>query len=145
MPRLIRSASLTNFAEVARKVGLDPARMLSKFGLPQRCLQDPELDVPIDKVRQLLEVSAERSNVEAFGLLMAETRQLSNLGPVGLLVREQPTARLAIEAFATAHKDMPGAEMWILGSGPEREASSNGMAKRCSPESTARIRTGSNS
>jgi AraC-like DNA-binding protein len=31
---------------------------------------------------------------------MAETRQLSNLGPVGLLVREQPTLRLAVEALA---------------------------------------------
>jgi glycosyltransferase involved in cell wall biosynthesis len=26
---------------------------------------------------------------------------------------------IALEAFALAHKDMPGAELWILGSGPE--------------------------
>jgi hypothetical protein len=39
-------------------------------------------------VRRLLEVSAERSGVEAFGLMMAETRRLSSLGPLGLLVRE---------------------------------------------------------
>ena len=100
MTGLIRSASLTNFAEIARKSGLDPARLLSEFGLPQRSLQEPDLKVPIDSVRRLLEVSAERSGVEAFGLLMAETRQLSNLGPVGLLVREQPTLQLAIEALA---------------------------------------------
>lgn len=96
---LIRSASLTNFAAVARMARLDPARLLAEFGLPRRCLTDPELKVPIDAVRQLLEAAAERSGVEAFGLLMAETRQLSNLGPLGLLVREQPTARLALEAF----------------------------------------------
>ncbi len=100
MTALIRSASLTNFAEVAREVGLDPARMLAEVRLPQRCLRDPELKVPIDSVRQLLELSAERSGVEAFGLMMAETRRPSNLGPVGLLVREQPTLRLAIEALA---------------------------------------------
>jgi AraC-like DNA-binding protein len=100
MPGLIRSASLTNFGDVARKVGLDPARLLSEFGLPQRCLVDPELKVPIDSVRQLLEASAERSGVEGFGLLMAEARRLSNLGPVGLLVREQPTVRLALDALA---------------------------------------------
>ncbi len=29
---------------------------------------------------------------------------------------------IAIEAFAQVHGDMPGAEMWILGSGPESEA-----------------------
>ncbi|HEY3178118.1 MAG TPA: AraC family transcriptional regulator [Casimicrobiaceae bacterium] len=100
MKGLIRSASLTNFAEVARKVGLDPSRLLSEFELPQRCLRDPELAVPIDRVRRLLETCAERSGAEGFGLMMAETRRLSNLGAVGLLVREQPTLRLAIEALA---------------------------------------------
>jgi len=28
---------------------------------------------------------------------------------------------IAIEAFAMAHRDMPGAELWILGSGPEQQ------------------------
>ena len=99
MNALIRSASLTNYADVARTVGLDPARMLRECRLPPKCLQDPELKVPIDRVRELLETSAQRSGQEAFGLLMAETRLLSNLGPVGLLVREQATLRLAIEAL----------------------------------------------
>ena len=94
---LIRSASLTHYAEVARSAGLDPYRMLSEFGLPPGCLKEPELMVPIDAVRRLLEASAERSGVEAFGLLMAEARRLSNLGPLGLLIREQPTMRLALE------------------------------------------------
>src|SRR6516165_1359544 len=80
---LVRSASLTNYAELARRTGLDPYRMLSEFGIPQRSLQDPDLMVPLDSVRQLLEASAERSSVEAFGLMMAEERRLSNLGPLG--------------------------------------------------------------
>ena len=29
---------------------------------------------------------------------------------------------IAIEAFALAHHEMPGAELWILGSGPEKDA-----------------------
>jgi len=33
-------------------------------------------------------------------LMMAETRRLSSLGPLGLLVREQPTLRLGAEALA---------------------------------------------
>jgi AraC-like DNA-binding protein len=96
---VIRSASLTNYAEVARKSGLDPLRMLREFGLPPRSLDDPETVVPIDAVRELLEVSAARSGVEGFGLLMAETRRLSNLGPLGLLVREQPTLRQAVDTL----------------------------------------------
>jgi AraC-like DNA-binding protein len=97
---LVRSTSLSHYADVARSVGLDPYRMLSEFGLPASCLKEPELKVPVDAVRRLLEASAERSGVEAFGLLMAETRRLSNMGPLGLLIREQPTLRLAVEALA---------------------------------------------
>ena len=100
MKRVIRSASLTNYAEVARKLGLDPARMLAEFGLPEACLRELEMKVPAETVRSLLEASAERSGVEAFGLLMAEKRRLSNLGPLGLLIREQPTMRHAVQALA---------------------------------------------
>ena len=91
MSGVIRSASLTNYAEVARSAGLDPLRMVREFGLPARCLDEPDLVIPIDAVRELLEASATRSGVEGFGLLMAEARRLSNLGPLGLLIREQPT------------------------------------------------------
>ena len=100
MKRFIRSASLTNYADIGRSAGLDPVRMLDEFGLPPECLADPELKVPIDAVRNLLEASAERSGVEAFGLLMAEKRRLAHLGPLGLLMREQPTMHHALQALA---------------------------------------------
>jgi AraC-like DNA-binding protein len=99
MVHRVRAASLSKYAEVARRAGLDPTRMLSEFGLPPRCLDEPELRVPLDAVRALLEASAARSGVEGFGLLLAEARQLSDLGPLGLLIREQPTLRSALEAF----------------------------------------------
>jgi AraC-like DNA-binding protein len=114
VPALTRSASLTNFADVATRVGLDAYRLLSEFGLPQRCVSDPDLKVPIDTVRALLEAAAERSGAEAFGLLMAETRQLSNLGPAGLLIREQPTVRLAIEALLRYSRKLNSALLLTL-------------------------------
>lgn len=114
MPALIRSASLTNYADVARKAGLDPARMLREFGLPSRCLDEQEIVVPIDSVRALLEASAERSGVDGFGLLMAEARRLSALGPLGLLIREQPTLRLAVDAFVTYGRRMNEALMLTI-------------------------------
>jgi AraC-like DNA-binding protein len=76
-------------------------RMLREHSLPARCLKDPEQVVPMDGVRALLEDSAARSGVEAFGLLMAEHRRLSNLGPLGLLLREQPTLGRAVDAIVT--------------------------------------------
>jgi AraC-like DNA-binding protein len=56
--------------------------------------------VPIDAVRALLEACAARSGNESFGLLMSEARRVSNLGALGLLMREQPTLRLALDAAA---------------------------------------------
>jgi AraC-like DNA-binding protein len=99
MRGLIHSASLSRYAEVARQAGLNPARMLREFRLPQRSLRHPDVLVPIDSVRQLLETSAARSGLESFGLRMAEARHLSDMGALGLLVREQPTLRLALEAL----------------------------------------------
>jgi AraC-like DNA-binding protein len=56
--------------------------------------------VPIESVSRLLEAAAERSGVEAFGVLMAEARKVSSLGPLGLFAREQPTLRGAVDALA---------------------------------------------
>jgi AraC-like DNA-binding protein len=98
---LTRSASLSSFGEVARAAGLDPSALLREFDLPQRCLVEPELRIPVDSVRRLLEAAADRSRVEAFGLRMAHARRLSDMGPLGLLMREQPTLRLALEACAS--------------------------------------------
>jgi AraC-like DNA-binding protein len=90
---LVRAASLTNYVQVARGVGLDPRRMLADAELGSDVLEEPDLRVPAQRVNALLERSAAASGIEAFGLRMAESRQLSNLGPVGMLIRDQPTLR----------------------------------------------------
>jgi AraC-like DNA-binding protein len=100
MKGLVRSATLAGYHEIAQVAGLDAVRMLSEFRLPARCLWEPEIRIPLEHVRRLLERSAERSGLESFGLRMAEARRMSDLGPLGLLVREQPTLRLALEACA---------------------------------------------
>lgn len=99
MTHLVRAAALTHYADIARSAGLDPWRMLADVGLPRACLDEPELRISGEAVRALLERSAERSGVEAFGLLMAEGRRISNLGALGLLSREEPTLRLALQSF----------------------------------------------
>lgn len=100
MPRLIRSATLNGYVEVARSVGLDPYRMVAAHRLPPACLTDPEVRIPMTAVARLLEDSAALSGRADFGLRLAERRSLSNLGVLALLVREQPTIRKALEALA---------------------------------------------
>jgi AraC-like DNA-binding protein len=99
MERLARSAALTGYADLARSVGLDPFRMLDSVGVPRRALVDPDLKIPSNAVGRILESSARRSGVEDFGMRLAEKRRLSNMGLVGLIAREQPSVRRAIEVI----------------------------------------------
>ena len=99
MPALLRSACLTGYAELAREKGLDPIALMSEVGLPLAALREPDRKVPADAVCALLEQSAQRSGDLSFGLRLAESRRPSNLGPIGLLVREEPTLRRALEAL----------------------------------------------
>ena len=99
MTGLVRSACLTHYAEVARSLGLDPLQQLRAVELSPRCLQQLDLKIPVEAVGRLLENSAQAAGVEDFGLRMAEQRKLSNLGPLALLLRDEPSIRLALEAF----------------------------------------------
>jgi AraC-like DNA-binding protein len=100
MTDLIRSAALTHYREVAGSVGLDPKEMLRKARLPLAYLDQPEIRIAVSGFRRLLELSATESGAPDFGLRMASRGGLTNLGPVALIVREQPTVGKAVEALA---------------------------------------------
>ncbi|MDM0026117.1 AraC family transcriptional regulator [Variovorax saccharolyticus] len=100
MPYLIRAASLTNYVKVARSVGLEPFRHLRAAGIHPSVLLDPDMKVPTEAVGRLLESSAQASGCEDFGLRMAETRELSNLGPLAFVAREEPTLRKTLVSMA---------------------------------------------
>lgn len=100
LERSTRSAALSGYADLARALGLDPVRMLAAAGLPLASLGDPDLRIPVAAVEQLLEDSAARARAPDFGLRLAEVRSLANLGPLGLLAREQPTLRGVIDVLA---------------------------------------------
>lgn len=99
MTALVRSAALTHFAELATACGLDPRELLARVGLQARCLRDPDLKIAAHRVGRLLELAAAEGREPAFGLRLAESRRLSNLGPLALLVRDEPTLRRALETL----------------------------------------------
>jgi AraC-like DNA-binding protein len=99
MSILVRAACLTNYGEVARASGLDPTRMLLQAGLSPNVEREPDLMIPVERVGQLLQASAVMSGNESFGLCMAESRMLSNLGPVGMLIRDQATLRDSLDVL----------------------------------------------
>ncbi len=100
MTYFVRSSALTNYVRVAREVGLDPYFQLTKAGIRRPALLDPDVMIAADAVRSLLDSSARDSKVEDFGLRMAETRQLTDLGPLGFAIQGEPTLRKALESIA---------------------------------------------
>ena len=100
MANLSRSAGLTGYADLARALGLDPLRLAADARLPVAALSDPDLKIASSSVSRMLEAAARISGAEDFGLRLAEKRQLSNMGAVGLIAREQPTLRKALDVMA---------------------------------------------
>lgn len=98
-PHLIRAASLTGYAELARAAGLDPNAMMRKVSLPRRSLDDPETLISLSSVCRLLEQSADVAGMDDFGLRMASRRRLSNLGPVSLVLRQEPNGLRAVQTL----------------------------------------------
>ncbi len=96
---VVRSASLNGYIELAQSLGLDAFAMLRRAGLSTRSLQDPETPLSVESVHTLLETSATASAAEDFGLRLAARRQLSHLGPIALVLREEPTARQALDTL----------------------------------------------
>ncbi len=99
MTALMRSASLAHYADLATSVGLVPHDMLAAVGLPRSCFDNTELRIPAASVMRLMELSAERSGQEAFGLRLSVTRRLSSFGIVGMLARDEPTLRQALDTL----------------------------------------------
>jgi len=99
MTRLVRSAALTNFAEIAAQCGLDARELVANAGLPLACLNDPDLKVDAEAVLDLLEGAAALAREPTFGLRMGETRRLSNIGPLAVAIRDEPTLQHVLDVL----------------------------------------------
>lgn len=100
----MRSASISGYAELARKLGLDPADLARQVGLNLRSLATPDHRLPAFKVYRLMELSAAAAGVPEFGLMLAGKRGLSHLGELGLLVRDEPNVRRGLQRIASGMK-----------------------------------------
>ncbi|WJR32651.1 AraC family transcriptional regulator [Mycobacteroides immunogenum] len=103
--RLVRFAALSGYVDVANASGLDPAHLLREHGLDPAGIAQPDRWVTASAISALLEASAAASGLDDFGLRLAERRRLSNLGPLSLVLREQPSVRDVV-AMLRRHESM---------------------------------------
>ncbi|MGY1643633.1 AraC family transcriptional regulator [Geodermatophilus sp. SYSU D00703] len=93
----VRSASLTGYADLARSLGLDPAAALASVGLDLADLDVPDRWIPGAAVARVLELSARDAGCPDLGLRLAELRRLGTLGPISVVLRDQPDLRSALD------------------------------------------------
>ncbi len=94
--RLIRSATLYGYAELAESLGLNTAAQLRRAGLSLAMLQEPDHPIRLDAACSLLEASSTASKLDDFGLRLAARRRLANLGAVSVVLREEPNGLAAL-------------------------------------------------
>jgi AraC-like DNA-binding protein len=115
MKPMVRYASLNRYIELSQNLGIDPVRLMRKVGLDPSGFALPDTRVPAVAVARLLADSAEASGCDDFGVRLAELRQFSNLGPLSLVMREEPDVRSAIELlirYEHAYNDALRLRMW---------------------------------
>jgi AraC-like DNA-binding protein len=95
----IRGATLTGYPDLARSLGLDPRRLMAEVGLDFADLAVPDKWIPAAPAARLLELSARRSGREDFALLLTEYRGLATLGPLSVVVQQEPDLRAALRLF----------------------------------------------
>ena len=93
MRALIRSATLNGYVGLAKSLGLDPPRLLREVGLEPGDLVVPDKWIPAAAVARLLDVSATESGRADFAVRFAQLRRLSTLGPLSVVLREEPDLR----------------------------------------------------
>ena len=111
--RQVRSATLSGYVELVESLGRDPLAFMKAVGLNARLLDDPETLISRDAARELLEITARATNVEDFALRLAAQRKLSALGPISLVLREEPTPRAALDTLRR-HLKLVNASLIII-------------------------------
>lgn len=92
-----RYAALNRYIELSQGLGIDPVGIMRDNGLDPSLLAFQDTRIPAAAVVRVLEDSAVASGCADFGVRLAELRQFSNLGPLSLVLREEPDVRSALE------------------------------------------------
>lgn len=100
MDRYVRYAALVGFPELARSVGLDPEALMAGVGLDIADIDVQDKWIPAVPVARLLETSAKRSGCEDFGVRLSRLRGISGLGPLSIVLREEPDLRSVLDLLS---------------------------------------------
>ncbi len=110
----IRAAVFDGLVELVRQHKVDPHIIFDTVNLPTDIAQQTEVRVPYRKFLQSLEVAAQHTNCEHFGLLMSSHQGLSVLGNLSQTMEHATTVGAGLKdlfKFLSTHTDALQANM----------------------------------
>lgn len=96
---LIPSVILSSYAATVRSIGLDPIALLNRVGLDPRCLSVPDMPISALRATEAIELAALEAGIEDLGIRLALARGVPDIGPLNLLLREEPDLRSALRSL----------------------------------------------
>lgn len=97
MGPMIRASSLRGFGALVRDLGGDPAELLGRFDISAAALASDDALLPITSHDLMLDAAARELDCPDLGLRLAESQDLSILGPLALAIESSPTVADAIQ------------------------------------------------
>ena len=97
---LVRSASLNDYLGLAQSLGIDGPGLMRREGIDPRDLDVPDKWIPAAAVARVLDLSAAVSGRPDFAVRLAERRRMSTLGPLSVVLREEPDLRSVLSLLS---------------------------------------------
>ncbi|MEH6486216.1 MULTISPECIES: AraC family transcriptional regulator [Pseudomonas] len=109
MTELIKTTSLTGYAELVKELGGDPDALLGQMNIDPSLLDNTSAVLPYRTLINLLELSAEQLQCSDFGLRLAERQSIMILGPLAVVAQSARTFGEALaEIIRFLHIYSPG-------------------------------------
>ncbi|MGB0855213.1 MAG: AraC family transcriptional regulator [Pikeienuella sp.] len=110
---LIRAGALDGFRDYVLELGGDPRALFRQAGLPPDVDTRPEVLIPVDGFRRILNSAAEATGVDHFGLDLSQRQSLAKLGAVGYLASHSKTLRHAVRMLGR-HLEVHDTASYVL-------------------------------
>ena len=94
---MVRASGLRGYGALMRRLGGDPEAMLRRYRIAPEALEDDDALLPLRSAVHLLEASASATQCADFGLRLADSQDISVLGPVAIAMQNAPTVASALE------------------------------------------------
>ena len=96
---LVRASALEGFPETVTALGGDPVALLRAAGVPTD-IEDQDTWMPYGAWLRLLELAAEHTRCEHFGLELSRRQGADILGTVGFVMQQAPDVGAALTELA---------------------------------------------